>query len=135
MRRLAVLTALIALALPASASAYPFLSKAEAARDTKTVALESAHRIWRLSDTRVEAMNCSRYRPSIVMCYVTVGLHFTTDECTPPVEESAMFVIGKASRSEYLWRQEESWEQQPVTSTEAWAGCRQAETQRLEGEG
>ena len=122
MRKLATLTAavLLSLAVPAAAGAYPFLPKAQAERDTTTVALRSAHRIWRVSDTTIEYMGCKRFDTWIVMCYVTVGLHYSSDECVPPVEMSALFIIGQASRTEYVWRRNKPWEVDPASAT---TGC------------
>jgi hypothetical protein len=105
---------LATLAVPAVAGAYPFLPKAQAERDTTTVALRSAHRIWRVSDTRIEYMGCRRFNSSIEMCYVTVGLHYSSDECVPPVDVSALFIIGKPNRTEYMWRQNKPWEVDPA---------------------
>lgn len=132
------LAVLVVMVLPAVASAYPFLPKARAEHDTTTVALRSAHRIWRVSDTRIEHMGCRRFNASIELCYVTVGLHYSSDECVPPVDVSALFIIGQASRREYVWRQNKPWEVDPAGAggclpEEQSAGEREAEHQ-LDGE-
>lgn len=116
-RRALILATLLALAIPASAGAYPFLSEHQAEHDAQTVALRSAHRIWRVSDTTIESMSCGRAASWIFVCDVTVGLHYTTSECVPPVEVEARFSIGKVSRTAYLWEQRQPWEVQPVSTT------------------
>jgi hypothetical protein len=113
MRRIVLAAMLATLALPARASANPWLSKAQAERDTRAIALRSAHRVWRLTDTTVESMHCKRFNAQIVMCYATVGLHYSVDECVPPVEASALFIIGQTS-SGFVWRQNAPWEVDPA---------------------
>jgi hypothetical protein len=118
MRRIVVAIAVLALLLlPGVAGAHPFLSRAQAEHNTATVALRSAHRIWRVSDTTIEYMGCKRFDTWIVMCYVTVGLHYSIDECVPPVEVSALFIIGAVTRTEYVWRQNKPWEVDPAGTT------------------
>ena len=75
-------------------------------------------------------MGCKRFDSSIELCYTTVGLHYSADECVPPVEVSALFIIGQASRTEYVWRQNKPWEVDPAGA----GGCLPSASEQKENE-
>lgn len=119
LRGLLLVILALALALPASAGAarHPWLSKAQAERDAETVALRSAHHIWRLSDITVESVLCVRDTRTVFFCGVTVGLHYSADECVPPIEAEARFAIDKVSRTGYVYEMYRPWEIDPVSAS------------------